>query len=85
MTFSPELEQRLAKLMNSYPQGRIRSALIPMLLYCQDEVGHISEELMLECAKRLGCPACRWMRSSDIIRCSTRNRGASITFRSAPM
>jgi NADH-quinone oxidoreductase subunit E len=54
MTFSPELEQRLAKLMVSYPQGRIRSALIPMLLYCQDEVGHISEELMLECARRLG-------------------------------
>lgn len=54
MTFSPELEQRLAKLMNSYPQGRIRSALIPMLIYCQDEVGHISEDLMLECAKRLG-------------------------------
>ena len=54
MTFSPELEQRLSKLMNSYPPGRVRSALIPMLLYCQDEVGHISEELMLECAKRLG-------------------------------
>jgi NADH-quinone oxidoreductase subunit E len=54
MTFSPELEQRLAKLMVSYPEGRIRSALIPMLLYCQDEVGHLSEEVMLECAKRLG-------------------------------
>lgn len=54
MTFSPELEQRLAKLMVSYPQGRIRSALIPMLLYCQDEVGSISEEVILECAKRLG-------------------------------
>jgi NADH-quinone oxidoreductase subunit E len=54
MTFSPELEQRLAKLMNSYPPGRVRSALIPMLLYCQDELGHISEELMLECAGRLG-------------------------------
>lgn len=54
MTFSPELEQRIAKLMNSYPQGRIRSALIPMLLYCQDEVGQITEELMQECAKRLG-------------------------------
>ena len=40
--------------MVSYPEGRIRSALIPMLLYCQDEVGHLSEEVMLECAKRLG-------------------------------
>jgi NADH-quinone oxidoreductase subunit E len=54
MTFSPELEQRIQKLMTSYPPGRVRSALIPMLLYCQDELGHISEELMLECAKRLG-------------------------------
>ena len=54
MTFSPELEQRLAKLMVSYPEGRTRSALIPMLLYCQDEVGCLSEEVMLECAKRLG-------------------------------
>jgi NADH-quinone oxidoreductase subunit E len=43
MTFSPELEQRIEKLMNSYPPGRVRSALIPMLLYCQDELGHISE------------------------------------------
>jgi NADH-quinone oxidoreductase subunit E len=54
MTFSPELEQRLAKLMVSYPEGRTRSALIPMLLYCQDEVGHVSEEVILECARRLG-------------------------------
>lgn len=54
MTFSPELEQRIAKLMVSYPQGRVRSALIPMLLYCQDEVGYLSEEVILECAKRLG-------------------------------
>lgn len=54
MTFSPELEERLAKLMTSYPEGRVRSALIPMLLYCQDEVGHVSEELIQECAHRLG-------------------------------
>jgi NADH-quinone oxidoreductase subunit E len=54
MTFSPELEQRIEKLMTSYPPGRVRSALIPMLLYCQDELGQISEELMLECARRLG-------------------------------
>jgi NADH-quinone oxidoreductase subunit E len=53
MTFSPELEQRLQKLMVSYPPGRVRSALIPMLLYCQDELGAISEELIQECARRL--------------------------------
>lgn len=54
MTFSPELEKRIEKFINSYPPGRQRSALIPMLLYCQDEIGQISEELMEECAKRLG-------------------------------
>ena len=32
----------------------MRSALIPMLLYCQDEVGAISEDLIEECARRLG-------------------------------
>ena len=54
MTFSPELEKRIERFLNSYPMGRQRSALIPMLLYCQDEVGVVSEELMQECASRLG-------------------------------
>ena len=42
MTFSPELEAKFAKLLESYPAGRTRSAVVPMLLYAQDEVGHIS-------------------------------------------
>jgi NADH-quinone oxidoreductase subunit E len=54
VTFSPDLERRFEKLLKSYPAGRERSALIPMLLYAQDEVGHISDELMEECARRLG-------------------------------
>lgn len=53
MTFSPELEQRFEKLTNSYPPGRLRSALVPMLLYAQDEVGAITAELVEEVAKRL--------------------------------
>jgi NADH-quinone oxidoreductase subunit E len=52
MTFSPELEARFAKLLDSYPPGRTRSAVIPMLLYAQDEVGHISNELIEEVARR---------------------------------
>ena len=52
MTFSPELEARFAKLLESYPPGRTRSAVVPMLLYAQDEVGHISNELIEEVAKR---------------------------------
>ncbi|MBI3282287.1 MAG: NAD(P)H-dependent oxidoreductase subunit E [Acidobacteria bacterium] len=53
MTFSAELEARFAKMMQSYPPGRERSALVPMLLYAQDEIGHVSEALILEVAARL--------------------------------
>jgi NADH-quinone oxidoreductase subunit E len=52
MTFSPELEARFAKLLTSYPPGRERSAVVPMLLYGQDEVGHVSQELVEEVARR---------------------------------
>jgi NADH-quinone oxidoreductase subunit E len=52
MTFSPELEARFAKMLESYPPGRTRSAVVPMLLYAQDEVGHISHELIEEVARR---------------------------------
>jgi NADH-quinone oxidoreductase subunit E len=57
MTFSPQLEARFAKLLTSYPEGRQRAAMVPMLLYAQDEVGHISEELIEEVAKRVGVTA----------------------------
>jgi len=52
MTFSLELEARFAKMLESYPPGRTRSAVVPMLLYAQDEVGHISNELIEEVARR---------------------------------
>ena len=53
MTFSPELEKRFADLVTHYPEGRQKAALIPMLMYGQDEVGSVSPELMAEVAKRL--------------------------------
>jgi NADH-quinone oxidoreductase subunit E len=52
MTFSSELEAKFAKLLESYPPGRTRSAVVPMLLYAQDEVGHVSKELIEEVARR---------------------------------
>ena len=52
MTFSSELETKFAKMLESYPPGRTRSAVIPMLMYAQDEVGCISHELIEEVAKR---------------------------------
>jgi NADH-quinone oxidoreductase subunit E len=53
MTFSPQLEAKYEKLMNSYPPGRKRSALIPMLLFAQDEVGSVTPEVIEEIARRL--------------------------------
>ena len=49
--FSPELAARFDKLVTLYPLKR--SALIPMLLYAQDEVGYVSEAVIQEVAKRL--------------------------------
>jgi NADH-quinone oxidoreductase subunit E len=53
MTFSTQLEARFAKLLTSYPPGRERSAMIPMLLYAQDEIGAVTPELVAEVARRL--------------------------------
>ena len=50
--FSPELAARFDKLVTLYPVRR--SALIPMLLYAQDEVGHLSEQVIAEVAQRVG-------------------------------
>src|ERR1700724_1010840 len=57
MTFSPELEARFSKLLTSYPPGRQRAAMSPMLLYGQDEVGYVSDELIDEVARRVGVTA----------------------------
>jgi NADH-quinone oxidoreductase subunit E len=50
--FSPGLAARFDRLVTLYPVRR--SALIPMLLYAQDEVGYISEPVVKEIAVRLG-------------------------------
>ena len=39
-------------MLTIYPPGRERSAVIPMLIYAQDEVGAITRELVEEVAKR---------------------------------
>jgi len=53
MTFSPQLEARFAKMLGDYPPGRQKGALIPMLIYAQDDVGSVSAELVQEIARRL--------------------------------
>ncbi len=84
MTFSPQLEERFAKMLDSLSGGRKRSAVVPMLIYAQDEVGAITPELIEEVARRCGVAPCRWTKWSATIRCCTASRWASITCRSAP-
>jgi NADH-quinone oxidoreductase subunit E len=49
--FSPELAARFDHLVTIYPLKR--SALVPMLLYAQDEVGCVSDAVVTEIARRL--------------------------------
>ncbi|MGB8029428.1 MAG: NAD(P)H-dependent oxidoreductase subunit E [Terracidiphilus sp.] len=50
--FSPALAARFDALVQKYPVKR--SALIPMLLYAQDEVGYLSDAVVAEVARRIG-------------------------------
>jgi NADH-quinone oxidoreductase subunit E len=51
MKFSDQFETRFAEMLTHYPTKR--SALVPTLLYAQDEVGHLSDEVIAELAKRV--------------------------------
>jgi NADH-quinone oxidoreductase subunit E len=50
--FSSELAARFDKLVTLYPARR--SALIPMLLYAQDEIGAVTDQAIAEIAQRIG-------------------------------
>jgi NADH-quinone oxidoreductase subunit E len=50
--FSPALAARFDRMVTLYPVRR--SALVPMLLYAQDEVGSLSDEVIGEVAVRVG-------------------------------
>jgi NADH-quinone oxidoreductase subunit E len=49
--FSPQLSARFDALVKKYPVKR--SALVPMLLYAQDEVGYLSDAVIAEVAERI--------------------------------
>ena len=51
MKFSEQFETRFAEMLNHYPTRR--SALVPTLLYAQDEVGSLTDEVIAELASRL--------------------------------
>jgi NADH-quinone oxidoreductase subunit E len=50
--FSPQLAARFDALVEKYPVRR--SALVPMLLYAQDEIGYLSDAVITEVALRIG-------------------------------
>jgi NADH-quinone oxidoreductase subunit E len=50
--FSPALATRFDALVEKYPVRR--SALVPMLLYAQDEIGYLSDAVVAEVAERIG-------------------------------
>lgn len=51
MKFSDQFEARFTDMLTHYPTRR--SVLVPTLLYAQDEVGFLSEEVVREIAGRL--------------------------------
>ena len=51
MQFSEEFEQRFSEMLGHYPTKR--SVLVPTLLYAQDEIGYLSDEVIQEIARRL--------------------------------
>jgi NADH-quinone oxidoreductase subunit F len=51
MELSPQLATRFETLQNRYPVKR--SALIPMMMYAQDEFGFVSDQMIAEIARRL--------------------------------
>src|SRR5207247_9290755 len=51
MRFSDQFEKRFSEMLTHYPTKR--SVLVPTLLYGQDEVGYLSDEIIAEIAGRL--------------------------------
>ena len=51
MRFSEEFETRFSDMLTHYPTKR--SALVPTLLYAQDEIGSLTDEVIAELAQRL--------------------------------
>jgi NADH-quinone oxidoreductase subunit E len=51
MRFSDKFESRFTQMLTHYPTKR--SVLVPTLLFAQDEVGFLSEEVIAEIAQRL--------------------------------
>jgi NADH-quinone oxidoreductase subunit E len=51
MRFSEQFESRFTEMLKHYPTKR--SVLVPTLLYAQDEIGSLADEVIAELAQRL--------------------------------
>jgi len=51
MKLSEQFEARFAEMIHHYPTKR--SLLVPTLLYAQDELGYLTDEIIIELANRL--------------------------------
>ncbi len=54
MEFSEETKVQAKEIIARYPEGRSRSALLPMLHLVQSEEGHVSADGIAFCAEQLG-------------------------------
>jgi NADH-quinone oxidoreductase subunit E len=54
MTFSSETRERAAQIIARYPEGRSRSALLPLLHLVQSEQGYVTPAGVAFCAEVLG-------------------------------
>jgi NADH-quinone oxidoreductase subunit E len=52
MELSEQFESRFAEMLTHYPTKR--SLLVPTLLYAQDELGYLTDEVIAELAQRVG-------------------------------
>ena len=44
MRFSDQFEKRFSEMLTHYPTKR--SVLVPTLLYAQDEIGHLADDVI---------------------------------------
>ena len=81
MQLPPSLEAKFTELLGRYPIKR--SALIPMMLYAQDQFGFLSDEMLEEIAKRVGLNLIEVTETLAYYSMLRRNPKAAITSRSA--
>ena len=82
--FAASLAARFDALVEKYPVKR--SALVPMLLYAQDEIGYLSDAVIAEIAERIGITRARCAQCGHATTpCCASSRRANSTSRCAPI